>query len=287
MQIRSQVWLAAAFTLTLNLHERTQAQHTEVAHTSDGFIATMRGLQAVDADTCLDLHAVTATVNSTVQLRAQQQLQSQTLSSGLLSGLSQYLKVTQCNLWLIYNSSTDCPIQGATNSTEICLGGNYICRGITQVPLNVYSAVQENECTPDATGSTVSCLGTSLDLTTYLSVQQGQCCLQCPGQSDCTTDGAGSSVGSPQADTVPYQCGVFSLGIVVSDILDGSSEEDLLGTAVSGGLLDLYLQSSGLTDVTVLSVGPTRKHLLLLSLHHILISTKCHDAHCKVCMKHV
>ncbi|KAA6425234.1 MAG: hypothetical protein FRX49_04729 [Trebouxia sp. A1-2] len=218
----------------------------------------MRGLQAVDADTCLDLHAVTATVNSTVQLRAQQQLQSQTLSSGLLSGLSQYLKVTQCNLWLIYNSSTDCPIQGATNSTEICLGGNYICRGITQVPLNVYSAVQENECTPDATGSTVSCLGTSLDLTTYLSVQQGQCCLQCPGQSDCTTDGAGSSVGSPQADTVPYQCGVFSLGIVVSDILDGSSEEDLLGTAVSGGLLDLYLQSSGLTDVTVLSVGPTQ-----------------------------
>jgi len=244
----------------------------------------LRGLQAIDADTCLDLHTVTATVNSTLQLQAQQQLQNQSLSSGLLSGLSQYLKVTQCNLWLSYNSSTDCPIQGATNSTETCLGGNYICRGITQVPLNVYSAVQENECTPDATGSTVNCLGTSLDLTTYLSVQQGQCCIQCPGQSDCT---AGSAIGSPQAVIVPYQCGSFSLGIAVSDILDGSSEEDLLGTAVSGGLLDLYLQSAGLTDVTVLSVGPTRKRLLLLLLHHIhisisiSISTKCHDAHCQ------
>jgi len=80
---------------------------------------------------------------------------------------------------------------------------------------------------------------------------------------------------------VPYQCGNFSLGIVVSDILDGSAEEDLLGTAVSGSLLDLYLQSSGLTDVTVLSVGPTRKRLLLLPLRHIQISTKCHDAHCQ------
>jgi len=281
MHLRSQVWLAAAFTLTLNLREETQAQHTEVAHTSDVLLATLRGLQAVDADTCLDLHTVTATVNSTLQLRAQQQLQNQNLSSALLSGLSQYLRVTQCNLWLTYNSSTDCPVQGAANSTGICLGGNYVCRGITQVPLNVYSAVQENECSPDATGSTVFCLGTSLDLTTYLSVQQGQCCLQCPGQSDCTADAAGSLIGSPQAETVPYQCGNFSLGIVVSDILDGSSEEDLLGTAVSGSLLDLYLQSSGLTDVTVLSVGPTRKRLLLLPLRHIQISTKCHDAHCQ------
>ena len=281
MHLRSQVWLAAAFTLTLNLHAETQAQHTEAARTSDGLPATLRGLQAVDADTCLDLHTVTATVNSTLQLRAQQQLQNQTLSSSLLSGLSQYLRVTQCNLWLTYNSSTDCPVQGAANSTGTCLGGNYICRGITQVPLNVYSAVQENECTPDATGSTVNCLGTSLDLTTYLSVQQGQCCLRCPGQSDCTADGVGSSIGSPQAEIVPYQCGIFSFGIVVSDILDGSSEEDMLGTAVSGGLLDLYLQSSGLTDVTVLSVGPTRKHLLLLPLHHTLTSTKCHDAHCQ------
>ena len=276
MHLRSQVWLAAAFTLTLNLHQRTQAKHTEVAHTSGGLLATLRGLQAVDADTCLDNQTVTATVNSTLQLQAQQQslqLQNHNLSSGLLSGLSQYLKVTQCNLWLTYNSSTDCPVQGATNSTGTCLGGNYICRGITQVPLNVYSAVQENECTPDATGSTVNCLGTSLDLTTYLSVQQGQCCLQCPGQSECTADGAGSSIGSPQAEIVPYQCGIFSLGIVVSDILDGSSEEDLLGTAVSGGLLDLYLQSAGLIDVTVLSVGPTGKSLLLLPLHCIVTGT--------------
>ena len=284
MHLRSQVWLAAAFTLTLNLRKQAQAQHTEVSRTSGCLPATLRGLQAVDADTCLDLQTVTATVNSTLQLQAQQQLQNQSLSSGLLSGLSQYLKVTQCNLWLSYNSSTDCPIPGATNSTETCLGGNYICRGIAQVPLNVYSAVQENECTPDATGSTVNCLGTSLDLTTYLSVQQGQCCIQCPGQSDCT---AGSAIGSPQAVIVPYQCGSFSLGIAVSEILDGSSEEDLLGTAVSGGLLDLYLQSAGLTDVTVLSVGPTRKRLLLLLLHHIhisisiSISTKCHDAHCQ------
>ncbi|KAL0020441.1 hypothetical protein WJX77_003488 [Trebouxia sp. C0004] len=195
MHLRSRLWLAAAFTLTLNLREETQAQQTEAARTSDGLLAILRGLQAVDADTCLDPHTVTATVNSSLQLRAQQQLQSQ---------------------------------------------------------------LQQNECTPDATGSTVFCLGTSLDLTSYLSVQQGQCCLQCPGQSDCTTDGAGSSFKSPQAETVPYQCGIFSFGIVVSDILDGSSEKDLLGTAVSGGLLDLYLQSSGLTDATVLSVGPTQ-----------------------------
>lgn len=254
---RSFVWLAAALVLTSSVLTTAQSKDTQRAKTSDSMPHATRGLQAVDADSCLDVETTTATVNSTLQIQTQQPLQNQSLQANLLSGLSQYLRVPDCNLQLTYNSSTACPVSSTANSTDTCLGGSYICRGVTQVPLNVYSAVQDNDCTPDATGSTVSCLGTSLDLTTYLSVQQGQCCLQCPGQSDCTADASQASASSPQTALALYECGNFTLGVVVSDVLEGSSLEDLLDVAVSGGLLDLYLQSSGLTDSSAISLGPT------------------------------
>lgn len=233
------------------------AQQLDIAHSL--LQVFTRSLQSEDTDTCYNTETTAATVTSILQLQAQQQLQNQTVQQGLLSGLSQYLRVPDCNIQLSFTASTACPVATTANSTYTCSDGNYICRGVTQVPLDVYNAVQNNQCTSDATGSTATCLGTSLDLTTYLSVQQGQCCLQCPGQSACTADASQSPLNSSLASTASYDCGNFTLSIAVGDSLDGSSLEDLLGVAVSGGLLDLYLQTSGLPDASTLSVGPTGK----------------------------
>ena len=118
-------------------------------------------------------------------------------------------------------------------------------------------AVQDNQCTPDTSSSTAACQEAELDLTTYLSIQQGQCCLQCPGQQQCTADASKASQNTSQTAEEAYKCGSFVVSIAVGSSLDGSSLEDLLDTAVNGGLLELYLQTSGLPDASVLSVGPT------------------------------
>lgn len=255
LHLRSYAWLIALLSLARNERMFAQTQHINEQGPISGLLpSAARRLQAVDSNTCYDRDTTAATVNSTLQLHAEQQLQNQTVQQEVLSGLSQYLRVPECNIQLTYNTSTVCPVVSAANNNDACTDGNYICRGVTQVPQNIYSAVQDNECTADASSSTATCLGTSLDLTTYLSIQQGQCCLQCPGQTACTTD---ASAISTQTTPVSFECGNLTLSIAVGDSLDGSSLEELLGVAVSGGLLDLYLQSSGLPDSSALSVGPT------------------------------
>ena len=214
-----------------------------------------RSLQSESMDTCYSNSA--ATVNTTFQIEAGQQLEDQHTQPLLLAALSQYLRAAECNINLTYTASTVCPALHATNSTNTCTNGQYICRGVTQVAQNVYSAVQNSQCSPDSSGSTVSCQGAELDLTTYLSIQQGQCCLQCPGQPDCTTD---NSQVAQSTEPSAYNCGNFAFSVAVGSSLEGSSIEDLLNTAVSGGLLNLYLQTSGLEDASALSVGPTGQH---------------------------
>ncbi|KAL3159879.1 Thrombospondin type 1 repeats protein [Trebouxia sp. C0009 RCD-2024] len=171
--------------------------------------------------------------------------------------MSQYLRVSDCNINLTFTSSTDCPATGAASSNSACADGQYICRGVIQVPQDMYTAVQDNECTPNASGTTTICQGNELDLTTYLSIQQGQCCLQCPGQPDCTADASEVQQNTSQPAVAAHDCGSFTVSIAVGSSLEGISLEDLLDTAVSGGLLDLYLQASALPDASVLTVGPT------------------------------
>ena len=221
---------------------------------------SLQAVNATDPDTCYDSGTAAALVNTTLQLETDQQ-QNATLHQELAAGLTEYLRVPACNIQLDYTSNSTCPAAAGANSTSTCSSGNYVCRGVTQVAQNVYSAVRNGTCTPDTSGTSVTCLGTSLDLTTYLSIQQGQCCLQCPNQPDCTADTLQSSPATaPQAASPPFQCGNFSLGIAVGSNLEGSSVEDLLADAVSSGLLELYLQTTGLQDTNILSVGPTGEH---------------------------
>ena len=213
---------------------------------------------------CYTAETAAASVNTTLQLQVEQQLTDQEVQQDLLTALSQYLRVSDCNVNSTFSSSTVCPATTTANSNHTCSDGQYICRGVVQVPQDLYMAVQDNQCTPDTSGSTATCQGVEMDLTTYLSIQQGQCCLQCPGQQQCTADASEASQNTSPTAAEAYSCGSFEFSIAVGSSLEGSSLEDLLATAVSGGLLELYLQTSGLADASVLSVGPTGKGLSAL-----------------------
>ena len=242
------------------VHEASRQQ--DVTSTAAGVTPAARSLQATSAsiaDTCLITETAAATVNSTVQLQAEQPINNTAVQQELSAGLAEYLRIAACNVQLSFNASTACPVAASANSSSSCSNGNYICRGVTQVSQNVYAAVQNHSCTTDSSGTSFTCLGSPLDLTTYLSIQQGQCCLQCPGQPDCTTEASQLSVAPAQSQLPSYKCSNYSVGVAVGDSLDSSSVEDLLETAISGGLLQLYVQTAGLSDATVLSVGPTSK----------------------------
>lgn len=218
-----------------------------------------RSLRTEITDTCYTADTAAASVNTTLQLQAEQQLQNQQTQQNVLSALSQYLRAPDCDITLAYNQSTVCPAVSAVNSTGTCSDGQYICRGVTQIAQDVYTAVQNDQCSPDVSSSTADCQGTEVDLTTYLSIQQGQCCLQCPGQPDCNTQASEASQNATKNTVAAYECGNYTLNVVVGSSLEGSSLQDLLNTAVSSGLLDLYLQTSGLPDATVLSLAATSK----------------------------
>ena len=217
-----------------------------------------RGLTA-DVTECYTAETAAAIVNTTLHLQADQRLTDRAVQQDLDIALSQYLRVSDCNVNSTFSSSTVCPATATANGNHTCSDGQYICRGVVQVPQDLYTAVQDDQCTPDTSSSTAMCQGVELDLTTYLSIQQGQCCLQCPGQQQCTADASEASQNSSQTAAEAYSCGSFVISIVVGSSLEGSSLEDLLDTAVNGGLLELYLQTSGLPDASVLSVGPTGK----------------------------
>ena len=234
----------------------------DVTSTAAGLSFTARSLQATSAssaDTCLITETAAATVNSSVQLQAEQPVNNTAVQQELSAGLAEYLRIAACNIQLSFHASTACPVAASANSSSSCSNGNYICRGVTQVSQSVYNAVQNDSCTTDSSGTSFTCLGSPLDLTTYLSIQQGQCCLQCPGQPDCATEASQLSVAPAQSQLPSYECGNYSIGVAVGDSLDSSSVQDLLETAISGGLLQLYVQTAGLSDATVLSVGPTSK----------------------------
>ena len=231
------------------------AASQSVVSTSRDLQGQRRTLRTENADTCYTADTAAASVNSTLQLQAQQQLRDEQSQQNLILALSQYLRTPTCDVTVTYNQSTVCPAVNAVNSTGTCSDGQYICRGVTQVAQDIYKAVQSDQCSPDVSGSTANCQGTEVDLTTYLSIQQGQCCLQCPGQPDCTT----ASQNVTQDTAAAYECGNYTLSVAVGSSLEGSSLRDLLDTAVSSGLLDLYLQSSGLPDASILSVGPTSR----------------------------
>ena len=215
-----------------------------------------RSLTAVTTD-CYTAETAAASVNTTLQLQVEQQLTDPEVQQGLSTALSQYLRVSDCNVNSTFSSSTVCGTTQTANSNSTCPDGQYICRGVVQVQQDLYKAVQDNQCTLDASSSTATCQGVELDLTTYLSIQQGQCCLQCPGQQACTAGASETTQNTSQTATEAYNCGSFVVSIAVGSSLEGSSLEDLLDTAVSGGLLELYLQTSGLPDASVLSVGHT------------------------------
>lgn len=222
-----------------------------------------RRLTAVTTD-CYTAETAAASVNTTLQLQVEQQLTDPEVQQGLTSALSQYLRVSDCNVDSTFSSSRVCGTTQTANSNSTCSDGQYICRGVVQVQQDLYKAVQDNQCTPDASSSTAICQGVDIELTTYLSIQQGQCCLQCPGQQACTADTSAASQNTSQTATEAYNCGSFVVSIAVGSSLEGSSLEDLLDTAVSGGLLEVYLQTSGLPDASVLSVGPTGPTLSLM-----------------------
>ena len=272
-RLRSAACTVSLFWFVVTAIAATAAQsETQVPwkHTLQGHD---RGLTAEAAE-CYTAETAAASVNTTLQLQLEQQLTGQEVQQNLISALSQYLRVSDCNVNSTFSSSTVCPATSTTNSNHTCSDGQYICRGVVQVSQDLYTAVQDNQCTPDASGSTATCQGTEMDLTTYLSIQQGQCCLQCPGQQDCTADASDASQNSSQTAAEAYNCGTFTASIAVGSSLEGSSLEDLLDTAVGGGLLDLYLQTSGLSEASVLSVGPTGSCLAcpVLSMVSVLSS---------------
>lgn len=238
-----------------------------------------RGRSLTETTECYTAETAAASVNTTVQLQVEQQLQSVEVQQSLASAMSQYLRVSDCNINLTFTSSTDCPATGAASSNSACADGQYICRGVIQVPQDMYTAVQDNECTPNASGTTTICQGNELDLTTYLSIQQGQCCLQCPGQPDCTADASEVQQNTSQPAVAAHDCGSFTVSIAVGSSLEGISLEDLLDTAVSGGLLDLYLQASALPDASVLTVGPTGT-LFCLQLRKCGAASRCIPKRC-------
>ena len=232
----------------------------------DNTLQVHRRSLTAETTECYTAETAAASVNTTVQLQVEQQLTDQEVQQDLVIALSQYLRVSNCNVKSIFSSSTVCPATITANSNYTCADGQYICRGVVQVPQDLYTAVQENQCTPDISGSAAICQGSEVDLTTYLSIQQGQCCLQCPGQQQCTADASEASQNTSQTAAEAYNCGSFEVSIAVGSSLDGSFLEDLLATAVSDGLLELYLQTSGLPDASVLSVGPTGNCFLCLAL---------------------
>lgn len=239
-----------------------------------------RSLTAVTTD-CYTAETATAIVNTTLQLKVEQQLTHPEVQQDLSTALSQYLRVSDCNVNSTFSSSMDCGVTQTANSNSTCSDGQYICRGVIQVQQDLYKAVQDNQCTPDASSSTATCQGVKLDLTTYLSIQQGQCCLQCPGQQACTADTPEASQNTSKTATEPYNCGSFVVSIAVASSLEGSSLEDLLDTAVSGGLLELYLQTSGLPDASVLSVGPTGPTLSIMACLWVLAVCGPFTFYCK------
>lgn len=210
-----------------------------------------------EATECYTAETAAASVNTTVQLQIEQQLARLDVQQSLISVMSQYLRVSDCSINLTSTSSTVCPATDADNSNSSCAEGQYICRGVIQVPQDMYTAVQDNLCTPDASHSTAICQGNEMDLTTYLSIQQGQCCLQCPGQQDCTAGTSEAPQNTSQPAAALYDCSSFTVTIAVGSSLEGSSLEDLMDTAITGSLLDLYLQASALPNASILSVGPT------------------------------
>ena len=241
----------------------------DTAAPSDRYVSWSKRLQGrgrsltAEITECYTAETAAASVNNTVQLQVERQLTQLEVQQSLASAMSQYLRVSDCNINLTFASSIACPATDAASSNSTCADGQYICRGVIQVPQDMYTAVQDNECTLNASGNTTICQGKVLDLTTYLSIQQGQCCLQCPGQQDCTADASEAPQITSQPAAAAYDCGSFAVSIAVGNSLEGSALEDLLDTAISGGLLDLYLQASALPDASALSVGPTGKPLQL------------------------
>ena len=222
----------------------------------DPYQISARSLQADDV--CYTASSVLFLVNTTVQVQASQQLDNSSTTASLQQALSEYLHAPVCNIWVGYNTTTSCPTSSSANSSAACESSTYICRGVVEVPVEVYSAIEDSSCAPDDSTGTVSCLGSTLDITTYLAAQQGQCCLQCPDQPDCSTDSSAASANAPEAaaEAAP-QCSNFSVSVAVGDSLSGGSAEAQLADAVDSGLLDQYLHAAGLLTVNALAVGPT------------------------------
>lgn len=213
---------------------------------------------------CLAASSAVALVNTTVQLQAVQQLDLGSTTASMQQALSQYLHTSDCNIQIQFNTSSTCLTASSSNTSATCPDSTYVCRGVVQVPVNVYNAIQDSTCTPDDRTSTFPCAGSTIDLTTYLDVQQGQCCLQCPDQPDCSTDPTAASAYAPEgAAESPPQCSNFSVSVAVGDRLTGSAAQAQLADAVNNGLLDQYLHAAGLLDTTALSVGPTGQPAVL------------------------
>ena len=227
--------------------------HTHIK--SDLQNGSARRLQADDA--CYTTSSAAFLVNTTVQVQASQQLNDSSATASFQQALSQYLHSLDCNMHVAVNGSTNCSTTSSADTTAACNDSTYICRGVVEVPVDVYNAIQNSTCSPNDATSTVTCLSSTLDLTTYLDVQQGQCCLQCPDQPDCLTSTAASANAPVSAIEVPLQCSNLSVSLAVGDSLAGSSAKAELADAVDSGLLDQYLHAAGLLDATALSVGPT------------------------------
>lgn len=241
----------------------------------DPYLVPARSLQADDV--CYTASSVLFLVNTTVQVQASQQLDNSSTTASLQQALSEYLHVPDCNIWICYNTTTSCPASSSADPAAACEDSTYICRGVVEVPVEVYSAIEDSSCAPDDSTGVTSCLGSTIDITTYLAVQQGQCCLQCPDQPDCSTESSAASASAPEAaaEAAP-QCSNFSVSVAVGDSLSGSSAEAQLAHAVDNGLLDQYLHAAGLLTANALAVGPTGQ--LIHFMCEACKPSNCHTA---------
>lgn len=238
-----------AFCLPVETHYHRHGsanQHTTAART----------LQ--ETDVCFTLTSAVAVVNTTVQLQASQQLIDGSATASLQQALSQYLYAPSCNIQTTYDASSTCLAAMQANTSTSCANSMYICRGVVQVSEDAYNAITNNTCIPNNNAATFTCLNATIDITTYLDIQQRQCCLQCPNEPACSVNPAAATAGAPAGATDSLlQCSNFSVSLAVGDSLSGSSAKAQLADAVDSGVLDQYLHAAGLLDTTTLSVGPT------------------------------
>lgn len=258
MSIRSTRYAGIVCSLILITSALAAGSQTSTDVVHDNALDTSPGRLLQAAISCYAAFNTTFMVNSTVQLQAPQQLNTSSALSSIRQALAEYLHVLDCNLDVTHNTSTACPASPVAFSSDSCEGGTYTCRGASQVPLDVYSAVQNSTCMPDTIASSLTCFGTALDLTTYLDLQQGQCCLQCPDEPECSlTSSSADTDAASSTDAAATQCSNFSVSIAVEDSLAGRSAQAQLIDATGTGLLDLYLHAAGLLNTTTLGIGPT------------------------------